>query len=77
MGNANASKKVSVAGVFWGAHLLRDPATLMGSAQQLISWWLAGDISPHVGARVPLARAHEAFGLVEGRSSTGKVVIVP
>lgn len=70
-------KNVSVAGLFWGAHLLHDPATLMASADQLISWWLAGDISPHVGERVPLARAHEAFGLIEGRQSTGKVVIVP
>jgi len=70
-------KNVSVAGLFWGAHLLHDPATLMASADQLISWWLAGDISPHVGERVPPARAHEAFGLIQGRQSPGQVGLVP
>jgi len=27
--------------------------------------------------RVPLERAHDAFALLEGRQSTGKIVIVP
>ena len=49
----------------------------MDSAAQLIDWWLAGDIKPHVGARLKLNQANEAFSLIEGRSSTGKVVLEP
>jgi len=70
-------KNVSVHGLFWGAHLMHDPATLMASARQLVEWWAAGDIKPHVSGRVPLERANEAFELVTSRKSTGKVVIVP
>lgn len=47
------------------------------SAKQLVDWWLAGDIRPHIGARLPLSQANEAFALVEGRGSVGKVVLVP
>jgi len=70
-------KNVSVSGLFWGNHLIHDPKTLLGSAQQLIRWWLDGEVRPHIGARVPLARANEAFALIQGRGSTGKVVLVP
>lgn len=70
-------KNVSVAGLFWGAHLLHDPATLLSSANQLVEWWLNGDIKPHVCARLPLDKANEAFAMIEGRASTGKVVLVP
>ena len=70
-------KNVSCSGLFWGAHLQHDPATLLASARQLIAWWAAGEIRPHVCARVPLSRAHDAFDMLEGRRSTGKVVIVP
>ena len=63
-------KNVSVAGLFWGAHLIHDPATLMSSAKQLVEWWLRGDIRPHVGSRVPLSEANAAFELIQSRGST-------
>jgi len=70
-------KNVSVHGLFWGAHLVHDPQRMMASANQLIQWWLAGEITPHVGLRVPLAEANDAFAAIVGRESTGKVVLVP
>ena len=70
-------KNVSVSGLFWGAHLIHDPRMLMASSSQLIQWWLEGKIKPHVGARVSLDKANDAFGLVEGRMSVGKVVLFP
>lgn len=70
-------KNVSVSGLFWGAHLIHDPQTMMASAQQLIRWWLDGEIQPHIGLRVPLVQANDAFSAILGRSSTGKVVIEP
>ena len=70
-------KNVSVSGLFWGAHLVHDPHSMMDSARQLIDWWLAGELRPHIGARVPLAQANEAHTLIESRGTTGKVVLVP
>ena len=69
-------KNVALSGLFWSAHMLHDRATLVASAEQLVAWWLAGEIKPHVGARLPLAQANEAFALIEGRKSSGKVVLV-
>ena len=70
-------KNISVAGLFWGAHLMHDPKTLLTSAATLVDWWAHGEIRPHVCAQVPLSRAHEAFDMLEARKSTGKIVVVP
>ena len=70
-------KNISVHGLFWGAHLLNDPDTLLRSAEQLVDWWLAGDVKPHICERVPLDDANRAFQLLDGRGSTGKVVLIP
>lgn len=70
-------KNVAVSGLFWGAHLMHDPKTLISSAQQLIEWWANGDISPHICARYGLGEVNDAFKLIDGRGSTGKILIVP
>ena len=70
-------KQVSLIGLFWGANLQHDPRTLLTSAKQLVEWWAAGEIKPHIHERVPLARAHDAFDLLESRQTVGKVVVVP
>ena len=70
-------KNISVSGLFWGAHLIHDPKAILGSAQTLLKWWSEGAIKPHVTARVPLEQVNEAFALIEGRQSTGKVVLIP
>ena len=57
--------------------LLVSHMMLLQSAQELVTWWLAGELKPHIGARVPLERANDAFALIESRASTGKVVLVP
>ena len=70
-------KNVAVSGLFFGAHLQHDPNAVRASAEQLVRWWLLGEIKPHVGARLPLAQVNEAFALIEGRGTTGKVVLEP
>ena len=55
----------------------RASQAILDSAKQLIEWWAAGEIQPHIGERVALSRANEAFDLITGRGSTGKVVLVP
>jgi NADPH2:quinone reductase len=66
-----------VSGVYWGAHLTNDPAALLASADTLIHWWLEGKIRPHICERLPLSEANRAFDLIQSRTSTGKVVLLP
>ena len=70
-------KNVALTGVYWGAHLRHEPATLRASMAQLVEWWLAGELKPHVGARYPLAEAFDALTLVAERRSSGKVLLLP
>jgi NADPH2:quinone reductase len=57
--------------------MMHDPKKLIKSANQLVEWWLAGEIKPHVCEKVPLKDAMRAFELLDGRTSTGKVVLIP
>ncbi|KAL1529436.1 hypothetical protein AB1Y20_000384 [Prymnesium parvum] len=70
-------KNISLSGLFWGAHLIHDPKTILSSAEELVQLWLAGKIRPHIGARVPLSQANDAFAMIESRHSVGKVVLIP
>lgn len=70
-------KNISVHGLFWGAHMVHDPKTLINSANKLVDWWLAGDITPHICEKVSLDEVNDAFELLGSRKSTGKVVLVP
>ena len=70
-------KNVALTGLYWGAHLHNEPATLRASMAQLIEWWLAGELKPHIGARYSLADAFDALALVAERRSSGKVLRLP
>lgn len=70
-------KNVSVSGVFFGGYLQRAPDVLQQSARCLVEMWLAGEIKPVICNRVPLSKANEAFELIEGRKSVGKVLLRP
>jgi NADPH:quinone reductase len=66
-----------VVGAGWGAYIGSHPEVIgeIGAAvNELIE---AGHVTPLVGARLPLERAAEALGLIEGRAATGKVVLEP
>jgi NADPH2:quinone reductase len=43
----------------------------------LFSWVAAGMLDVRIGARVPLADAPEAHRMLEGRQTTGKVLLIP
>jgi NADPH:quinone reductase-like Zn-dependent oxidoreductase len=70
-------KNISIHGLFWGAHMLHDPKTILSSANKLVEYWLAGDIKPHVSKRVPLKDVNDAFKFIDDRKSTGKVILIP
>ncbi len=52
-------------------------AELEARANDVFGWIAAGKLDVRVGARVPLAEAADAHRLLEGRGTTGKVLLTP
>ncbi|WP_419840886.1 quinone oxidoreductase family protein [Candidatus Poriferisodalis sp.] len=46
-------------------------------AEDLFAWLAAGDLDVRIGARFPLADARSAHEALQGRSTTGKVLLIP
>lgn len=70
-------KSSSIVGVFWGAFTLRDPRRSLEYLQELLGWFEAGKIKPHVSASYPLERATDALNDLLARRAVGKIVLVP
>jgi NADPH:quinone reductase len=70
-------KGCQIVGVFWGAFTAREPARNQANIEELMRWYVAGKVRPHVSATYPLARAAEALRALMERRVMGKVVLVP
>lgn len=68
-------KNISVIGFYWGAHRVLDPDLLARSFKELLGWYEAGDLKPHVSHVFDLADASEAMEMLLSRKSTGKIVL--
>lgn len=68
-------KNVDVIGFWWGAYADKAPAALAASLDALIALWGQGRLALHVSETWPLAAAGKALAAVQGRRSTGKVVL--
>lgn len=53
----------------------RHPEQLRDSIDELVAWWRAGELKPHVTERFPLERAPAAMTELLERRATGRVVI--
>ncbi len=69
-------KGCDVQGVFWGAHLERDPAAHRANMADLMAWAAAGRLSAHIDSTFPLERAAEALARIARRVALGTVVLV-
>lgn len=56
---------------------LRTRTELEGRVDDLFSWVAAGDLAIHIAHRYPLSKAADAHRALEGRSTTGKVLLIP
>lgn len=68
-------KNVDVLGYWWGGYVKFRPEALRESMSELLDWYSAGLLTPHVSHEVPFDRVEEAFELLRTRKSTGKVVV--
>jgi NADPH2:quinone reductase len=70
-------RNISVAGFYLGRLIRLQPDVVHAAAVDLFRFWEARLLRPVVGATFQLTEAAKAHRLVEGRSSTGRVVLVP
>ncbi len=68
-------KNITVIGYYWGAHRKFDTELVQQSFTELMDWYQAGDLKPHVSHTFPLEQAAEAMAMLKSRKSTGKVVL--
>lgn len=59
------------------AHYMRTRAELLGRTEDLFSWIRSGDLDVRIGAEYPLEKAADAHRALEGRETTGKVLLHP
>jgi len=63
---------------FYGLNLrplMRDPALVRSTLEELLRWTAAGEIHPEPGRVMPLAQAGDAHQLLERRRNVGKIVL--
>jgi len=70
-------KGCDIVGVFWGAFVMRDPQRHLANVAELMEWFVAGKLKPHVSGTYPLANVADALNEVGNRKVKGKVVITP
>lgn len=59
------------------AHYTRDRNELLGRTTEVMNWIAAGELNVHVGQRYPLDQARQAHEDLEGRRTTGKLLLIP
>jgi NADPH2:quinone reductase len=59
------------------AHYIATRSELVARAADVLGWIRAGTLKLRIGLELPLAQAAEAHRRLEGRLTTGKVVLVP
>ncbi len=69
-------KNISVIGVVWGEQAARDPVLVSRNLAELLDWWEADRLKPHIAATFPLAEAGAALEALLSRRYAGKIVLV-
>jgi NADPH:quinone reductase len=59
------------------AHYVATPAELRARSDDLFAWIAKGELKVRIGATFPLTAAAEAHRALEGRTTTGKVLLLP
>lgn len=59
------------------AHYVQTPAELQRRTGELFRWLESGELQVRIGSTFPLTAAADAHRALEGRATTGKVILVP
>ncbi|MEQ8746196.1 NADPH:quinone oxidoreductase family protein [Pyruvatibacter sp.] len=69
-------KGCQIVGVFWGAFTAREPERNKQNLAELMDWFKAGKIKPHVSKTYALSDAASALNDMAARKVKGKIVLV-
>lgn len=69
-------KSCDVVGVFYGAWRGRDPEGAKQNFKEMLDWYEAGKLKPHVSMTFPLEKAADAMNALLGRKATGKIILL-
>lgn len=70
-------KGADIRGVFWSAHVEREPAAHRAELARLFAWAADGDVSAHVDVVLPLGETAEAIARIARREARGKILVKP
>lgn len=70
-------KGCQIVGVFWGAFTAREPQRNQENLQELMDWFKAGKLKPHVSKTYKFEEVAEALNDMAARKVKGKIVLVP
>ena len=73
--NLTLLKGASIVGVFWGAFAQKDPKKSLENIQQLLTWFVKGELKPHIDKVYALQNAPKALEDMMQRKTKGKIVI--
>ena len=68
-------KGCAITGVFWGRFTQEEPQNKLANSLQIMKWFEAGKIKPHIHKMYPLEEASKALEEMMGRRVKGKVIV--
>lgn len=68
-------KNIAVLGLYWGSYRTRAPGLVRRQFADLLGWYEAGLLHPHVSHTFDLGEAAQALELLRSRRAAGKVVL--
>ena len=69
-------KGCQIIGVFWGSFAMKDPNKNMQNSLQLMQWFTAGKVNPHIHKLYSLAETPSAIQEMMDRKVKGKSVVI-
>lgn len=70
-------RNIGIHGFYLGRLTALRPDLVEQAGRDVLRLWEGGIVRPIVGAEFPLEQAGEAHRVIEGRKTTGKVVLIP
>ncbi len=74
---AELMKKNHIVAGFYLPQIMAHPNLFAPSLEEILGWISSGELRLNIGARYPLEEAREAHEALQGRKTTGKIVLNP